>query len=160
MSKIFSNHVEISKANESDISEILFIEKLCFDANHFPITSRKHLKYLISSPSVEFLVLKNNQNNILGTLIIFFRKNSAAAKINSLAIHPDFQRHGFGKLLFAAAENAAIKKECNQIILEVRQDNWNAINFYTKLNFEKHKILPKYYPDGMDGIKMKKILKM
>ncbi len=152
------NNIEINRANKSDMKNILSIEKLCFHENHFPITTCKQLSYLIASPTVEFLVLRDNDKIIQGTGIIFFRKNSYTAKINSIAIHPDAQRYGYGKLLIAAFEQSAIKKGCKQISLEVRNESLIAINFYIKQNYKQYKTLPGYYPDGVDGIMMKKTL--
>jgi ribosomal-protein-alanine N-acetyltransferase len=74
--------------------------------------------------------------------------------IANIAIHPDYQRKGFGSYLL----NQVLKKAVGlkYAILEVRENNLSAIRLYEKFGFEKISVRPHYYSNGDDAIIMRK----
>lgn len=73
--------------------------------------------------------------------------------IASLAVHPDHQRRGVGRLLLAACERAL---DTEKIRLTVRVSNRPAIELYRSVAYEEIEIWRRYYPDGEDGQVMEK----
>ena len=56
--------------------------------------------------------------------------------INYLAVHPDYQRHGFGAQIMAEAERILRAVGCPKINLQVRTSNKKAIAFYESIGFK------------------------
>lgn len=65
--------------------------------------------------------------------------------IESIAVMPRYKRKGIGTLLMQEMENICKKNGKRMIVLEVRERNRSAINFYKKLGFVEHSILKDYY---------------
>lgn len=58
-------------------------------------------------------------------------------EIERIYILKQFQKHGLGKLLYQHALTKAASLSCKRIWLGVWEKNINAIDFYTKMGFEK-----------------------
>lgn len=76
------------------------------------------------------------------------------ARILVLAVLETFRCQGIGTSLMTAFTNECGLKGMSVIELEVRQSNKAAIRFYTKLGYQAVDVLPKFYKDGEDGLKM------
>ncbi|QNQ89673.1 ribosomal protein S18-alanine N-acetyltransferase [Corynebacterium poyangense] len=77
-------------------------------------------------------------------------------EVHTIGVDPEFQGHGLGRLLLsnilAVADSLAAP-----IFLEVRTDNYPAINLYESTGFEKLGIRKNYYrPSGADAFCMKR----
>ena len=73
------------------------------------------------------------------------------AEINNIYVLKKFRSQGIGsKLLEYLLKKCKI---CENITLEVRKDNVNALNLYKKFGFKEVAIREKYY-NGVDGILM------
>ncbi|NVM04015.1 MAG: GNAT family N-acetyltransferase [Candidatus Helarchaeota archaeon] len=57
--------------------------------------------------------------------------------IHALAIHPDFQKKVYGKIIYNFCENFAIKNRYNSIRLDAFSENKTALEFYKRKGFEK-----------------------
>ena len=68
------------------------------------------------------------------------------------AIHPNFQKKGYGKLLFTKFLELSKESKITKIFLEVSSKNISANNFYKYFNFKTFKIRKNYYRDGSDAI--------
>lgn len=55
--------------------------------------------------------------------------------INYLAVHPDFQKQGFGRKIMQAAESFLKESGCPKINLQVRTTNQQVIAFYQALDY-------------------------
>ncbi|MFN6487227.1 MAG: GNAT family acetyltransferase [Nostoc sp. DedQUE03] len=55
--------------------------------------------------------------------------------INYLAVLPDYQRQGIGRLMMKAAEAELKKLGCPKVNLQVRSSNKSVIAFYEKIGF-------------------------
>lgn len=58
-------------------------------------------------------------------------------RCGTLAVHPDYRGGGVSHKLFEFHKEEAIKNGCQQLFLEVIVGNDRAIQFYTKLGYEK-----------------------
>ena len=56
--------------------------------------------------------------------------------INYLAVHPEFQSSGIGKLIMEEAEKLLRKIGCPKINLQVRSTNINVIEFYKNIGYK------------------------
>ena len=96
---------------------------------------------------------------IVGYFILRFNKGNASVSLHNFAIHPEFQGNGIGLKLMKKVMDAVRATKFQKIYLEVSLLNYRAIEMYRKLGFTINKKLPKYYANGVDGIRMACILK-
>jgi len=59
---------------------------------------------------------------------------NSSFKMRQVAVHPNFQRTGYGSKLVAFMEEWAVKKSIDKIILHARE---TACHFYLKRNYNK-----------------------
>lgn len=57
--------------------------------------------------------------------------------VEEIAVHPDFHGLGIGSFMFEQIEHAARLRGCTHIVLEVAENNEEALRFYRKRNFQK-----------------------
>lgn len=146
-----TNYFNIRKATISDLSDILIIERLCFNEEAF---SKRQFSYLISKARGIFYVAESD-SFILGYISLLQRANSKGIRIYSIAVHPMSRDLRIGQKLFDAGREFAKREELQYISLEVRTDNTAAINFYRKNGFVETDIIQGYYSDGINAFKMK-----
>jgi ribosomal-protein-alanine N-acetyltransferase len=144
----------IRKADLSDLDTLVAFENHCFTQD---LMSRKSFYELLKKNSSDILIAEIN-NQIAGSATLFFRKNSTVARVYSIAVDTQYHGKGVAVELYTALENAAIKRGCTEIMLEVRIDNPRAIHFYKKHHYETFATYTKFYEDGTDALRMKKIL--
>jgi ribosomal protein S18 acetylase RimI-like enzyme len=57
--------------------------------------------------------------------------------VEEIAVHPDYHGIGIGSYMFEQIEHAAQLRGCTHIVLEVAENNQEALRFYRKRNFHK-----------------------
>jgi ribosomal protein S18 acetylase RimI-like enzyme len=57
--------------------------------------------------------------------------------VEEIAVHPAYHRMGIGSFMFEQIEHAARLRGCTHIVLEVAENNEEALHFYRKRNFYK-----------------------
>ena len=67
----------------------------------------------------------------------------------NVCVHPDFQGHGFGRILVEHLLERARTGEASTIFLEVRPSNVAACEMYDKLGFNEVGIRENYYPSNV-----------
>jgi len=72
------------------------------------------------------------KGNVIGFIAVSFCFD---LNINLMAIEKDFRHKNIGTLLIKNLLYNSKKLNCSKIMLEVRQNNVPAINFYTKMGF-------------------------
>jgi ribosomal protein S18 acetylase RimI-like enzyme len=55
--------------------------------------------------------------------------------INYLAVHPDHQRHGLGRVLMEQAERRLRELGCAKVNLQIRASNDAAVEFYRRIGY-------------------------
>ena len=81
-----------------------------------------------------FLVLEI-EGSILGTVMAAYDGHRGV--INYLAIHPGYQKKGYGKILMTYVEQELLNRGCPKINLLVRSDNLNVKRFYKGLHYDE-----------------------
>jgi ribosomal-protein-alanine N-acetyltransferase len=69
-----------------------------------------------------------------------------------LAVHPDYQGQGLGKLLICSLLKDAVDRKLEHATLEVKANNNKAIALYQKFGFKQAGLRKKYYPTGEDAL--------
>jgi len=61
--------------------------------------------------------------------------------VNYLAVHPDFQRRGYGRMMMTAVEEKLLALGCPKINLQVRETNEAVIRFYQKIGYKSDRVV-------------------
>lgn len=79
-------------------------------------------------------------------------------EIVSIGVARRFRRHGVGKALMRRTLRALAKAGARAAVLAVRVDNTAAIEFYRGFDFRRERRVPRYYQDGADALRMRRLL--
>ena len=82
------------------------------------------------------------------------RVGSRKVRILLFGVLPEYRNNGVGKQLLNAFRMRAMMEGYISITLEVRTSNQSARRFYRRNGFVETDILPHYYRDGGDGVRM------
>ena len=72
----------------------------------------------------------------------------------SVAVLQEFRRKGIGKGIVEEAINGVKSKKCDELYLEVRCSNTDAVRLYENMGFVIKQKLKAYYRDGEDAYMM------
>lgn len=104
----------------------------------------------IQDPFLKLLTYEE-ENIVKG--ILLYSEIYDRIEINQIEVIPIYQNRHIASSLMQYLINQAKNKKIINITLEVKCDNYKAINLYQKYNFEKQAVRKKYY-NGIDGILM------
>lgn len=147
--------VRVRRAQPSDLDDLLALEHASFDGDRL---SRAQFRRHLDSDSALVLAAVTVPHDLLGAAVLFFRKGVRAARLYSLASHPQARGRGVGAALLEAAEAAARRRRCRTLRLEVRADNAAAMRLYERVGYRRLAPLAGYYEDGADGWRYEKAL--
>ena len=85
-------------------------------------------------------------------------RGRAVARLYSIAVAPQMGGRGVGAMLLAAAEAAALARDCRAMRLEVHETNHAAISRYRKSGYREFGRHARYYEDGGDALRFEKRL--
>ena len=89
-----------------------------------------------------WLLMSSGQNVGHGILSVA----AGESHLLNVCVHPDFQGHGFGRILVEHVLARARAGKASTIFLEVRPSNLAACELYDKLGFNEVGIRENYYP--------------
>jgi len=140
---INAKEVAIRQATRSDLLSIYRLEKKVFDQPW----SYSAFEGFLGEPA--FLVAMGD-GQLLGYVVADWTANfgSGFGHIKDLAVHPDAQRNGLGRLLLRNAVSRLLVEGVERIKLEVREGNTAARRLYKDEGFEPVQRIPRYYSDG------------
>lgn len=130
MQKALSQQMQIREMKESDLEEVLEIEKRSF-ADPW---SRRLFKETLAFPHSVNFVLIGTAGALLG-YINFYLIGDEAHMLN-LAIHPDSRKNGLATQLLSHAIAFLRSRNATDFFLEVRESNQEAIDLYRKFGFQ------------------------
>jgi ribosomal protein S18 acetylase RimI-like enzyme len=67
----------------------------------------------------------------------FERRGMRPLFVEELAVHPDYHNMGIGSFMYEQVEHAARLRGCTHIVLEVAENNEQALRFYRARHFSK-----------------------
>lgn len=138
--------LNIRKFELTDLAALSQIERRAFGAGAY---SMRMLKRILTDPHSASFVAED-RGKLLG-YICALPISPNTADIESIAVDPRNQNAGVGSMLFDEVEQVLIRDGYTEIVLEVRESNTNAVNFYKKRGFKISEYLPAYYKVPVDG---------
>lgn len=147
----------IRPACPDDVRALIALENSSFISDR--ISARSYSRFL-KSPSSLILVAEpsSGSSELAGSAVILFRRNSSTARLYSIAVDPGHAGCGLGKALLKEAEDAARRRQCKTMRLEVREDNNKAIGFYGDCGYLPAGRVANYYEDGCAALRFEKPL--
>ncbi len=79
------------------------------------------------------LVVLENDGQLVGSVMVGYEGHRGW--VNYLAVHPDHQRKGLGRLLMGEAERRLRKLGCAKVNLQIRASNTSAVEFYRQIGY-------------------------
>jgi ribosomal-protein-alanine N-acetyltransferase len=128
------------KLVKSDLDDVQEIERACFTT---PWSRAAFLNEIHFERSL-FTTLK------IGTRLIGYGGFWIVVDeihISNIAIHPDYQRQGFGRMLLTHLLEEAVARGASQASLEVRRSNKAALKLYDEFGFKVVTVRRSYYQD-------------
>lgn len=141
-------------ASVADAAALAALERQVFD---YEVLSQKRFAYLLTQAQARCWLIENHQE-LLAYALVLFRKNSYLLRIYGLAVASQCRGQGLAKRLLLTLEDWAKNQGYRALVLEVRSDNFQAIEFYKKQGFIKKKLLKNYYAQGLHGERWQKVL--
>lgn len=90
--------------------------------------------------------------------IVGVKTSTETTRILMLSISEEHRRQGIGSTLLNHFLKEMSIQNMKHIDLEVRTDNKKAIKFYQKNGFNIIEIIPKFYQNGEDAYKMRRVI--
>lgn len=152
------NQLNYRSYSPDDLDSIVVLERRAFTIGPY---SRRMLQRLFKMKGSFNLVVEDG-GRVIG-YVAAIPLGEGSADIESLAVDPDYHRMGIGTVLMEKIEEVLTENGISMSILEVRDKNIEAIEFYRKLGYETIDHLPTYYQEIYRGsrgaYRMGKILK-
>ena len=101
--------------------------------------------------AIEILVVESGR---LTGVLLAMRRTTVTARVLVMAIEEDRRGMGIGSQMLRAFLLQCGQEGMTSVVLEVRESNRRAKEFYTRFSFRVVGPLPQYYPDGEDGVLM------
>ena len=79
------------------------------------------------------LVVLHDDGELVGSVMVGY--DGHRGWINYLAVHPNYQRQGLGRLLMGEAESRLRELGCAKVNLQIRASNKDAIEFYRRVGY-------------------------
>ncbi|MGO4495278.1 GNAT family N-acetyltransferase [Paenibacillus sp. 2RAB27] len=89
------------------------------------------------SNTVIAAVVVNEKQSSRYDILDWTDRQGKPACVHRLAVHPEFQRRGLGKILLGFAEQYALDQTCTSIRLDVFSANDTAVRMYEQAGYER-----------------------
>ncbi len=142
----------VRPALKSELNELVALEERCFSQDRI---SRRSLQRFVEHPQDKLLVAEQS-GQLLGYILVLFRRNTRLARVYSIAVAPDARGLGLGQALMQAAEVGARERGAVFMRLEVRADNVAAQNLYQRLGYRQFGVYHDYYEDHQTALRYQK----
>ncbi|HID90944.1 TPA: ribosomal-protein-alanine N-acetyltransferase [Candidatus Bathyarchaeota archaeon] len=145
--------VKVRRFSPRDLDGVIEIER---DSFKYPYDRRVFAYYRFASPD-GFLVAEV-EGKVVGYVIASTPPLMSEGKLVSIAVDPSYRGAGIGGELMRRAIEHLREAGRKRVSLEVRESNVAAIKFYEGFGFRRERVIPRYYQDGENAIRMSKEL--
>ena len=94
---------------------------------------------------------------MIGPLLID-KGSSVTSEVLAIAVDPEYQAKGIGRMLLKAIEEEARKMHVERLILHTASHNKAALGLFEAHGFRTERSISRFYPNGQDAFEMMKIL--
>lgn len=142
----------IRRFRAENMEDILRVEKACF--GRFAYDRNMFADYAQRDGGL-FLVAERDRR-ICGYAVASVRGGAFrhAAELVSIAVEPLARGQGVASLLLENTFRRLRLRGIRRVALTVRVGNQRALALYQRFGFRRERIVPGYYEDGRDGVRM------
>lgn len=134
--------MEIIVATKNHLQELLFLDNLIFKETAYGQSGL--LSELIENNRLYLIAYKNNKPvGFVGASVVL-----DTADIMKIGVIPEFRNQGVARTLLSNILELLKKQGVLNIMLEVRESNFQAKQLYKKLHFQKISTRSLYYSNG------------
>ncbi len=144
--------IHLRPATPADLDALVDLEARLFDYDQM---SRRSFRRLVGAPTASLLIAEH-EGAFAGYALVLFRPRSAIARLYSIGVANTGL--GIGPALLAAAEEAARRRHCTALRLEVHENNAAAISRYRKSGYVLRGHRSAYYTDNGNALRFEKHL--
>ena len=144
-------YVSIHQASLANLTDLLEIEQNSFSSDR---VSHRQMRYILSQAKAFSLTAKM-ESKIVAYCTCFTPRLPRAARLYSLAVLPAYRDKGIASKLLKKVWQKLRSLNYMSCNLEVRKEDRHTQALYAKYGFKEIQLLPGYYEDGADGIRMK-----
>lgn len=137
---------EYLRPDKSHIDALYQLETACFPSPW----DREEIEILLNS-SISLFTLAAFRNSLPAGYISATFSEPHVLHVISLGVHPEFRRQGIAGDLLSCAIHWGRHLGAKKVVLEVRQGNSPAMEFYRRWGFEVSELLRDFYGKGKDG---------
>ena len=138
---------EVRVASQGDLESIYLIEDESFAK---PYPHDLIAKLLRDCPDT-FLVVGHSPGGIVGYCVAC--EDGRSAHLISIGVLQEYRRRGVGTALIQGLLRN-LNPRVNEMLLEVKSENMDAVRLYEKLGFKQVEVIDGYYQDGSTAVKM------
>jgi ribosomal-protein-alanine N-acetyltransferase len=143
---------QIRIASETDLEQIMVIEKACFGNDAW---SKENMKSELLAPHTTYVVAED-EGAPIGYAGLSKLATAKSADIQTIAVSDSHRGLGIGRALMNSLLEFASKQGAKEVFLEVREDKPTPQNLYNSLGFAEIDRRENYYrPDGVAAIVMR-----
>ncbi|MEK9661036.1 MAG: GNAT family N-acetyltransferase/peptidase C39 family protein [Alphaproteobacteria bacterium] len=144
----------IRAAVRDDVPALVDLEARCFDYDRI---SERSFRRFIAHDHDDLLVAEHD-GVLRGYSLTLYRRNTALARLYSIAVDPGFRGRKVGRDLVNAAQQRALDRGATRMRLEVHQDNAYAQQLYRSLGYREFVKVEDYYEDHATALRFEKEL--
>jgi [ribosomal protein S18]-alanine N-acetyltransferase len=138
-----------------DFDTLWRLDQECF-SSEIAYSQQELRAYLRHRGAFTLIASDPDQEEIQGFIVAH---PGVTGHIITIDVSPKLQRSGIGSLLLRAAEDRLRSAGSTAVGLETAVDNLSALSFYKRHGYSVIRTWPRYYPNGVDALVMKKELK-
>jgi ribosomal protein S18 acetylase RimI-like enzyme len=147
----------IRKARPEDVDALVEIETLAFPPEKYAgmtMSRRSFAEHVARSQNETLVAVDKESGVVAGYAMGFVRKDSPYLRFYSIAVRPDHEGRGAGRLLFSGMEDAAKARRLKGVRLEIRADNTRLQARYERGGYRVFESVKDYYPDGVAALRL------
>lgn len=135
--------LKIKPLETEQLPQMMELDEICFNGFWSIDGYRREMESSTSNLLIA-TIPNNEEEQLIG--VGCFWSILQEAHITLLAVHPDFQGRGLGKLILISLLEDAIKRKLERATLEVKEVNYTALSLYDQFGFKVMGKRPNYYP--------------
>lgn len=147
------NEIECYRPSRSDADSMFKLEQLCFPAPW----DLEEIQALTQRDPILYTLGAFAGDSAIGYISATFSE-PGTLHIISLCVHPEYRRRGIAGDLLGSALYWGRHMEAEKVVLEAREKNFPALDFYRSFVFSTEKDLPDFYGEGASGVFLEKPL--
>ncbi len=144
--------MRITVASLEDLDQIVALERYCFPPEI--ALGRTRWRYLLGKASGYTLLIRAENQQLMGYLAVLTHKRWQRLLIHAIAIRWTIRRQGWAVHLLQQAIAQGQDEGWRSVRLEVAESNEAAIALYHRLGFRPQRWLPHYYGRDRHGWRM------